>query len=162
MSTDRVDADVRALRLGGLALAVAAGAILSQGCERSSETPPVSAADVREEAREAGATASAYMQQELANLEARVESATRDAENEIAKAREQAAELPEEARSGLSAAIERTERARDHVGREFAELKRAGDSAWDTTRQRVTDALDELAEARREVTAALSGETSAG
>ena len=100
----------------------------------------VSAADVREETREAGATARDYTKQQLAELEDRFTAVERDTAREMDEARERAKDVPEATREQLNAAIEHIE----------------------TARQRAVDALDELSEARREVVAALNGEPTAG
>jgi DNA anti-recombination protein RmuC len=136
--------------------------LLTLGCERRDETPDVSAAAVREEAREAGEAAGDYMKKELADLERSVATAEREAKQEIEQARAKAEDLPEETRQKLDAAIDRTESARDNVSDRLDELKDASEAGWDTTRQRVSDALEELGEARREVAAALRGERAAG
>jgi hypothetical protein len=163
MSANRFDLSItRHWILAAGALAVLAGALLTIGCERRDETPDVSAADVREEAREAGQAAGEYMKRQLADLERSVATADREAKQDIERAREQAEELPEETRRGIDAAIDRTERARDDVSDRLDELKDATHAGWDTTRQRVTDALEELAEARREVAAALQDGSRAG
>src|SRR5262245_19295623 len=146
--------------IAAAALAAVAGGLLTLACERHDETPDVSAANVREEAREAGAAAGDYMQKQLADLERSAATAQRETVQEIEQARAQ--ELPEEAREQLDAAINRTETARDAVSDRLDELKDAGQAGWDTTRQRVSDALEELAEARSEIAAALRGESSAG
>ena len=148
--------------IAAAALAAVAGGLLTLACERHDETPDVSAANVREEAREAGAAAGDYMQKQLADLERSAATAERETVQEIEQARAKAQELPEEAREQLDAAINRTETARDAVSDRLDELKDAGQAGWDTTRQRVSDALEELAEARSEIAAALRGESSAG
>jgi len=162
MSTNRIDLPIADYWIVAGTLAVMTGALLALGCERRDETPDVSAAQVREEAREAGDAASDYMKKQLADLERSVAAAEREAKQEIEQAREKAASLPEETRHELAAAIDRTESARDNVSDRLDELKDAGNAGWDATRQRVSDALEELGEARREVAAALRGEPSAG
>ncbi|MGH7336719.1 MAG: hypothetical protein ACREI7_04000, partial [Myxococcota bacterium] len=148
--------------IAAAALAAIAGGLLTLACERRDETPDVSAADVREEAREAGDAASDYMKQQLDDLERSVTAAEREAKQEIEQARERAEELPDETRQRLDAAIDRTETARDDANDRLDELKDASRASWDMTRQRVAEALEELGEARREIAAALRGETSAG
>lgn len=162
MSTNRIDLPIADYWIVAGTLAVMTGALLALGCERRDETPDVSAAQVREEAREAGDAASDYMKKQLADLERSVAAAEREAKQEIEQAREKAGSLPEETRQELDAAIDRTESARDNVSDRLDELKDAGNAGWDATRQRVSDALEELAEARHEVAAALRGESSAG
>ncbi len=162
MSTNRIDLPIADYWIVAGTLAVMTGALLALGCERRDETPDVSAAQVREEAREAGEATSDYMKKQLADLERTVAAAEREAKQEIEQAREKAGSLPEETRQQLDAAIDRTESARDNVSDRLDELKDAGNAGWDATRQRVSDALEELGEARREVAAALRGEPSAG
>lgn len=162
MSTNRIDLPTGNYWLAGAVLAAITGGLLALGCERRDDTPDVSAADVREEAREAGEAASDYMKQQLADLERSVATAEREAKQEIEQAREKAEDLPEETRQQLEVAIDRTERARDNASDRLDDLKDAGSAGWDATRQRVSDALDELAEARHEVAAALRGERTAG
>ena len=162
MSTNRIDLPIADYWIVAGTLAVMTGGLLALGCERRDETPDVSAAQVREEAREAGEVASDYMKKQLADLEQSVATAEREAKQEIDQAREKADSLSEQTRQRLDAAIDRTETARDNVNDRLDELKDAGNAGWDATRQRVSDALEELAEARREVAAALRGESSAG
>jgi DNA anti-recombination protein RmuC len=162
MRTNRIDLPTGNYWLAGAVLAAITGGLLTLGCERRDETPDVSAAAVREEAREAGEAAGDYMKKELADLERSVATAEREAKQEIEQARAKAEDLPEETRQKLDAAIDRTESARDNVSDRLDELKDAGRAGWDTTRQRVSDALEELGEARREVAAALRGERAAG
>src|SRR5262245_10568577 len=84
-------------------LAAVTGALLTLGCERGNDdTPDVSAADVREETREAGAAAGDYMKQQLAELEDRFAAAERDTAREMDQARERAKELPEATREQLN------------------------------------------------------------
>jgi DNA anti-recombination protein RmuC len=162
MKTNRIDLVTGNYWLAGAVLAVITGGLLTLGCERRDETPDVSAADVREEAREAGEAAGDYMKKELADLERSAATAEREAKQELEQARAKAEDLPEETRQQLDAAIDRTESARDNVSDRLDELKEASKDGWDTTRQRVSDALQELGEARREVAAALKGEHAAG
>jgi DNA anti-recombination protein RmuC len=162
MRTNRIDLPTGNYWLAGAVLAAITGGLLTLGCEQRDETPDVSAAAVREEAREAGEAAGDYMKKELADLERSVATAEREAKQEIEQARAKAEDLPEETRQKLDAAIDRTESARDNVSDRLDELKDAGRAGWDTTRQRVSDALEELGEARREVAAALRGERAAG
>jgi len=143
-------------------LAAVTGALLTIGCERRDDTPDVSAADVREETREAGATARDYTKQQLAELEDRFTAVERDTAREMDEARERAKDVPEATREQLNAAIEHIETARDNARARLDDLKEAGEAGWETARQRAVDALDELSEARREVVAALKGEPTAG
>ena|SRR2546426_12553990 len=143
-------------------LAVMTGGLLALGCERRDEPRDVAAAPVPEDARGAGEAASDYMKKQLAELEQSVAEAERGAKSEIEQARDKAESLPEATRQQLDAAIARTERASDDVGERLDELKGAGSAAWDTTRERVSAALQELSEARREVAAALRGERETG
>src|SRR5262245_26304352 len=94
-------------------LAAMAGGLLTPACERRDESPDVSAADVRREARETGEAAGDYMKQQLAEMERNVSTAEREVQQEIEQARAKAKDLPEETRQHLDAAIDRTETARD-------------------------------------------------
>ncbi|HKA13845.1 MAG TPA: hypothetical protein VKH41_02405 [Myxococcota bacterium] len=143
-------------------LAAATGALLAFGCERRADTPDVSASGVREQARATGAAAADTMKRQVADLEAKLASAERDTAREMDDARQKADELPEEAREQLNSAMARTETARDNARERLNDLKEAGAESWDTTRQRVDDAFQELADARREVVAALQGERTTG
>jgi acetyl-CoA carboxylase carboxyltransferase component len=143
-------------------LAAIAGGLLALGCERRDDARDVATADVRRETLDAGAAAGESMKKELADLEKSAEAAERDAKREIDRARDEAEKLPDETRRQLDAAIDRTERARNDVSDRLDELKDAGETAWQSARQRMSDALEELARARREVAAALRGDRTTG
>jgi hypothetical protein len=82
MSTNLIDLPIAYHWIVAGVVAAIAGALLALGCERRDETPDVSAADVREEAREAGEAASDYMKKQLADLERSVATAEREAKQE--------------------------------------------------------------------------------
>ena len=138
-------------------LALLSGGLLTLGCDRRDATPDVSAAAVREEAREARATETDYMEQQVASLESKAATAQREAQQEIEQARAKSEQFPVAAREKLDLAIERTEGAREDVSERIGELKRASDAGWDLSRQRVVDALENLSEARHDVMAAFAG-----
>jgi chemotaxis regulatin CheY-phosphate phosphatase CheZ len=132
---------------------------MALGCERRDEPSNVAAAPIPGDAH---TRVTADVKQQLAQIEVSVRTAQQEAKRDIDEARERLSALPEETRQGLSAAIDRTERARDDLSDRLDELKEATDERWDATRQRVSDAVSELAEARSEVAAALRGDTSQG
>ena len=141
--------------------AVGAALALALACGGGSDAPPdVSAQDVREEAREALEAAAAYAAAQRDELVERARETVDEAQRETNEARRELADLPQAARDRLAGAIDRVERAGEALGDELEALERTGEQSWETTQQRVSDALDELAEARREVMAALADERS--
>ena len=141
--------------LGAAVLAAISGALLTSGCGMRDEASEASAAAVGAQVREA--RAGGDRSDQLADLEARVDEAQRGAKQEIEQARKQSEDYPVAAREQLTIAIERTESAREDVSDRLDELKRANDAGWDVSRRRVIEALEELADARREVVAAFAG-----
>jgi hypothetical protein len=138
--------------------AICGALVLSLGCSGEAENPPdVSAANVEQEAREAVRAASDYAAAQRRQLAERASGAIDEVERELAEARRELAELPEETREQLASAIDRAERAQTTLDREIDEFQEAGADRWETTQKRVSDALSEVAEARREITAALQG-----
>lgn len=141
-------------RIGAIGGALA----LSLGCGGDSEQPrDVSATAVKEDAREAVETAADYAATQRRELAERAQRTVDDVERELSEARRELAELPAESREQLERAIDRAERARETLGNEIDELQRSSANGWQTLQKRVSSALDEMAEARREITAALAG-----
>jgi hypothetical protein len=95
--------------------------------------------------------------QQLEDIESKAAQARRGAKQEIEQARTQSQDFPVAAHEKLMVAIERAGRARDQVRDRLNELERANEADWDASRQRVVDALAELAGARRDVVAAFAG-----
>jgi len=138
---------------GALALAVGIGC----GSE-SSEPPDVSAADVEKEAREALDVAADYTAEQRQKMMERARLSIDEAKRELTDARSSLTKIREEARGELENAIDRAQRAQDALAAEIAELQQAGADQWATSQKRVSAALVEMEEARREIGAALSGD----
>jgi len=128
-------------------------------CGGNSDEPEnVSAADVKKEAREGIEAAADYATAQRKKLTQRAMQSVNDAERELSEARGELAELPNEARDRLEAAIERAQRARNALRAEIEQLKQVGEDRWAIVEKRLSDSLAEMAEARGEIAAALSGE----
>jgi len=136
--------------------------VFTLGCDGGStdEPPEVSAAQVMEETREAAHAVADYAATRHQEFADRAQKAFDDVGRELADARRELGDVPEQTRKQLASAIERAEQAQKELGDELDELRNAGEDSWDTTKERVSNALDEVAEARREVTAALAGNES--
>jgi chromosome segregation ATPase len=147
-------------------LLASSGLATGLGCSEASSDrkADVTLGDVRQEASEAAGTAASYVDAQAkaqrAALEKQAEKATSELEQQLETARERIAKLPEDARTALQSAIDRAESAQQSAAEELDNAREAGQEQWTTAQKRLSNALAELAEARREVTAALAGETS--
>lgn len=149
-------------------IAASAGAlVLGTGCGNESNQPPpdvsaVELEDVKEQTREAAKSAVEYAKNQRAELEERTTEAVGQLDEELTEARNELAELSDdvsdEARARLEGAIDRAERARKALETEMKDLKQAGSEQWKATQERVSDALEEVDEARREITVSLTDE----
>ena len=137
-------------------LALGVGAATASGMQRDDPIEaPVAAAG--EQARGLHIASSDVRNQQLDDIESTAAKARSGARLEIEQAREQSKDFPVAAREKLTFAIERAERARAEVDERLNELKRADKPDWDASRQRLIDALQELANARHDVVAAFAG-----
>jgi hypothetical protein len=127
--------------LGGIA-----GALLAVGCN---------ARDVS--ADEVSAAGGSAIEREVADLEKQVADSDRGAQREIDQARANSAKMPVASRERLADAIERTEEARDQASERLEEFEHSGAALRETHRALVVEALNDLAEARHDVVAALAG-----
>jgi len=122
----------------------------------SEEAPDISASEVKKEAREAVSAAAGYAAKQQQEFFARARSAASDADGELARARQELADLPADARAQLEDAMDRVVQARDTLRTEIEKFQRSGADRWETTQERISAALDEMSEARREIAAALT------
>lgn len=153
---NRLSSTIRIFALIGLV----GGSGLWTACGSSSDPGPrdTSAADVKDEAREAVEAAQDYLTFEQRELAHRAERALEGTKEEVMDAKRELAKLPEEARAELEQAIERADEAGEDLGREISDLQQAGADGMAEIEERLEAALDEVAEARREIVDALSGE----
>jgi len=136
-------------------LVLGVGAATASGTQTDDpvETP---VAATGEQARRLHIASSDVSNRQLDGIESTAAKARRGARLEIEQAREQSKDFPVAAREKLTSAIERSERARAEVGERLNELQRANKPDWEA-RQRVIDALQELANARHDVVAVFAG-----
>lgn len=126
------------------------------GCERGANEPGgVSSEGLREEPRGAFDAAYASPALERRSLESRAQQVLQDADLAIENARRAVGHASAEERAPLEAALDRAQGAREALSAEIEGLEHAGAEEWAATRQRVSDAMLEMAEARRRVAAAL-------
>jgi len=122
-----------------------AGALLALGCE------------AREVAANEPRLEVVAIEHQVTDLEQQLAAADRGAKREIEQARANSKKMPVASREKLADAIDRTEDARDQASDRLDELKHSGAAHFEARRARVVDALNELAEARHDVVAALAG-----
>jgi len=133
------------------------------GCERSANEPgDVSSEDLREESRGAFEAASASPALERRSLESRAQQVLQDADLTIEEARQTLGRASADDRAPLEAALDRAQSAREALRAEVEGLEHAGLEEWTATKQRVSDAMLEMAEARRRVAAAMPEEQTTG
>jgi hypothetical protein len=132
---------------------VAAGFLLAAflGCGRSDQ--PADTGGAKGGAVDEGASRAATQRREL---EQRAQQALDEMDRALEDAQTRLSDLPEGARERLDAAIDHSQRARDSAAKELALLKAAGAEHWESTGQRLSQALDEMATARLEIRASQS------
>lgn len=140
--------------------AVLAGSLMVMlACSgETDESQSTTAAEVEQETREAMETAGDYAATQRAELASKALQARRDLDAAIQDASQRLSEVPDQAKAELETAIEDAKQARDSLGEQIDGLKQQGSARWETTRERLMSALDEVEEARREIGSALRGE----
>jgi hypothetical protein len=129
---------------------VGAGILLATflGCGQSDDPAGTTASDVRP--GETADEVASYGASQHRDLEQRAQRALDEMDRALEDAQTRLSDLPDAARQRLDAAIDHSQRARDSVAKELAELKAGGEGS-ESIRQRLSDALDEMAKARLEI-----------
>jgi hypothetical protein len=131
---------------------VGAGILLATflGCGKSDEPVGTTASDVKEQVGGIADEVASYGASQQRDLEQRAQRALDEMDRALEDAQTRLSDLPDAARQRLDAAIDHSQRARDSVAKELAELKAGGEGS-ESTRRRLSDALDEMARARLEI-----------
>lgn len=143
--------------LSHLALVAGTTILAIAGCDASEDGPAhLDAAQAVQEAQEAVDTTAQYTETRGRELVDRAQQTIEETREEIATARDKLDTLPDEASEALGAAIARAETARQALDAELDALREAGAERWAAAQDRVSNALTEIAEARREIEAAVA------
>lgn len=138
-----------ALTLGGATLAHA----------KEEKKPAGSAANVRQEAAEVIEAISQYVETQREALETRTQKFVDRVNTEVEQAGKQMKEVPAESRAALQRAIHRAEAAKKKADKELADIRDATGEKWESAKKRLTAALEEVEEARQEVSDALKSKS---
>ena len=140
--------------------ATVAGLTLSLGCDASpppDESETASAAQVKQEAKELMEATKDYGRGQQQILEREARESLDELNAGIQQLQANMDDASNEAKAELQRALDRAERARDSIATEVSDLQDATENRWERAARRMSAAVDEAREARREIGRALAG-----
>lgn len=142
--------------------ATLASLALAPGCDSSppeSETETASAAQVKQEAKDLIEATKDYGRGQQQILEREAQQSLDELNAGIQALQANLDDASDEAKAELEHALDRAQRARETIATEVADLKDASENRWERAARRMSAAMEEAREARREIGDALAGTT---